>query len=450
MLSGSTDVLVDEVWIHDTSDRGIDAESTFGETSIVVQRSLLEGNQEVGAFFAGAEGTIDATVIRDALPDEQGAGGQGILVTMQGASIGRLHLRRTLVERSRELGVSLYGSEATVESTVIRDSPADHGRGINSESESATNTRSRLVVQRSLFERNRDVGIFVTGSDATIEATVVRDTHVDANGEAGVGLYVGDTGSPPERANVVVEQSLFERNHEAGVLVVGSDATIHGTVARDTVPDAKNRSRGISIRHNDTGSPANVTVQASLCERLPGVGLLVKGSQASIEATLVRDISANPLGRFGRAVQVQGWAATGTSALIRASLLERTVEAGVFVAGPASVEVEACLVRDTAAANDGVLGDGLTVWSNQGPANASAIGLRIEQSDRAAVSSFGAKVALQSSLLICQSFDIGAEPWQGQPSLIEDHGEVLCGCPDPIDHCSARSYALQPPPELAE
>jgi hypothetical protein len=121
------------------------------------------------------------------------------------------------------------------------------------------------------------------------------------------------------------------------------------------------------------------------------------------------------------------------------------VEAGVFVAGPASAELEACVVRDTAPRADGFLGDGLVVWSYGGPASVSVNATRIEQSARAAVSSFGGAVALGSSLLVCQAFDVGAEPLDGQPSVLEDRGGVLCGCPEATERCLAKSYALEPP-----
>jgi hypothetical protein len=65
-----------------------------------------------------------------------------------------------------------------------------------------------------------------------------------------------------------------------------------------------------------------------------------------------------------------------------------------------------------------------------------------------AVSSFGAAIALESTLLVCQGFDIGAESWQGQASVFEDRGGVLCGCPDATERCKAQSYALEPPPPL--
>lgn len=43
-LSGSSDVLLDEVWIHDSASRGADVQNDLRPTSLALRRSLLEGN----------------------------------------------------------------------------------------------------------------------------------------------------------------------------------------------------------------------------------------------------------------------------------------------------------------------------------------------------------------------------------------------------------------------
>jgi hypothetical protein len=267
-------------------------------------------------------------------------------------------------------------------------------RGIGVQDNPATGARSNLVVKSSLLERNHEVGVFVGGSDATVEATVVRDTLPNAQGFSGHGIGVQLNPATGARSSVVVKSSLLERNHEAGVHVSGSDATVEATVVREAFPDAQ--------------------------------------------------------GLYGRAVQVQLSPETGAaaSALLRASLFERSLEAGIMVVGPATAEVDACVVRDTRANQRGFLGDGLVVWSLDGAASAAVTATVIERSDRAAVSSFGATVALGSSLLMCQSFDIGAEPWEGQNAVFDDRGGVLCGCPEATERCLAKSYALEPPPPV--
>jgi hypothetical protein len=217
----------------------------------------------------------------------------------------------------------------------------------------------------------------------------------DAQSLFGRGLSVQDSAATGTRASVVVTRSLFVQNHDFGVFVTSSDATVEATVVRDTLPDAQGYGRAFQVQH-------------SLGTR------------------------------------------TAASATLRACLFERSVGSAISVAGVASAEVEACNMRDTRASEQGVLGDGLVVWSYAGPASASVMSTRIEESARAAVSSFGATVALGSSLLVCQSFDIGAESWNGQGAVVEDRGGVLCGCPEATGQCKAQSYALEPPPPVGE
>jgi hypothetical protein len=295
---------------------------------------------------------------------------------------------------------------------------------------------------RRLAVRGQATGLRLFGS----EDVLVQEAWIHDNESRGV--HVEDLFGP---TSLTMRGSLLERNHEVGVHVSGSNAAVEATVVRDTLPDAKGLGRGINVQLDPvTGARSNVVVKSSLLERNHEAGVHVSGSDATVEATVVREAFPDAQGLYGRAVQVQLSPETGAaaSALLRASLFERSLEAGIMVVGPATPEVDACVVRDTLANQRGFLGDGLVVWSLDGPASAAVTATVIERSDRAAVSSFGATVALGSSLLMCQSFDIGAEPWEGQNAVFDDLGGVLCGCPEATERCLAKSYALEPPPPV--
>jgi len=84
VLSGSKDVELDAVWIHDTADRGIDVESTLGATSLSVHDSLFEKTSSIGIYSSGAATTIERTVFRDTRPK----GGQlGRAINARAASL---------------------------------------------------------------------------------------------------------------------------------------------------------------------------------------------------------------------------------------------------------------------------------------------------------------------------------------------------------------------------
>lgn len=509
-VTGAEDVLIAETWIHDTALRGIVVQDDLGPTSITVRRALVERAHVVGVFVAASDATVEATLVRDTIPDEQGFFGSGVSAVDSAAARASLVVVRSLLEGNHEAGVNVAGSDATVDATLVRDTVPDVqtvGRGINARDNPATAARASVNVLRSIIERNQDSGVFVAGSDATVDATVVRDSIPDAQGLFGRGIDVQIDPETGARATITVARSLLERNHEAGVAARGSDATVDATVIRDNLLNARgrfgqgiivlddadsgaaasaavrfslierNREMGISVvgadatveatvvrdilhsvpelgsagirAHDDslTGRRSRLTVVGSLLERNQSFGLAVDGADATMETSEVRDTVVDEEGEFARAVQVASSLETGaaSSAVIRASLFDRSLRSAIGVIGAATAEIDACVVRDTAAVDD-YLGDGLVVWSLDGPASAAVTATRIEESARAAVSSFGAIVAIGGSHLVCQSFDIGAETWQGQPAVFDDRGGVLCGCPEATERSKAQSYALDPPP----
>ena len=75
-----------------------------------------------------------------------------------------------------------------VRTTLPRASDQWFGRGLNISLachgtflECDPNTRSNAIVSGSLVEQNHDIGVFVGGSDATLEGVVVRATLPQAS-----------------------------------------------------------------------------------------------------------------------------------------------------------------------------------------------------------------------------------------------------------------------------
>jgi hypothetical protein len=385
------------VRIHDNMSRGLNAQDSYGSTSFSLKRSLLEQNHELAVFVGGSAGTVETTVVRDTT------------LALQG-----------------------------------------FGRAICAQASPRTGARASVTVMRSLLERNYELGIYVEGSDASVDSVVVRDTMPGGQGIIGRGIGAQTNPVSGARASLHVARSVIERSHETGVMVSGSDATVEATVVRDGLPNGQ-RSHGYGMVAQidpEMGTRASVTLLSSLLENNHELGMQVAGSDATVEATVVRDTLPGAMGLGGRALQVEHAPEFGAAASValHTSLFERNVEAAIFIAGAVTAELDACLVRDTKATGEGLLGDGLLVASYAGPASAITTATRIENSARAAISSFGATVALGSSLLVCQQFDIGAEIMDGQAAVFDDRGGVLCGCPDANEGCKAQSYALAPPP----
>jgi len=327
-------------------------------------------------------------------------------------------VRRSVVEQNHEVGVVVHGSDATLEGLVVRNtlpqaSDQTLGRGIGiqlscTEAGCDPATRSNVLVRSSLVEQNHEIGVFVMASDATLEGLLVRGTLPQASDELlgrGVNIQLGcsEAGCDPAlRASVLMKSSLVEQNYEFGARVVGSDATLEGVVIRGTLPPPGDLRVGLGI----------------------GVQLLCTG------------ISCDP--------------ATRASALVRGSLVEQNHQFGVLFGG-SDVTLEGVLVRGTLARqSDGLYGDGVGVFSQEAPTSGTVTQSRIETSARAGLANFGSNVALGASALSCNAFELAGETYFEQPFHFEDVGGNGCGCPVPSLACKTQSVGLEPPEPIID
>jgi len=393
IVFGSEDVLIEEAHIHDNQSRGVNLQGDDGAVSVTLRRCLLENNREQGVFVSGSEVHLEATVVRDTTVNAQGVWGRGL---------------------------------------GVQDDPS-------------IGVRALATVQGSLLERNHATGIFVESSDATVEATVIRDTQPDAQGASGRGIGAQNNPASGALTSITLRQSVLQYNRQIGVHVSGAQATLERTVVRDTLADGLGIGRGINVQ-DDPMTGASFTMRSSLVERNLQLGLFIEGSDAVVESSALRDTAGSPTGG-GRGIQVQGDMSVSASLALRTSVLERSLEAGLGVYGPTVVEVDGCLVRDTLAGN-GLYGDGLAILALGGRPSATVLATRIERSERAAISNFGSGVAIGDSTFVCQAFDLAAESLNG-PAEYQDLGAVLCGCPTATEPCKAQSHALAPPDPLA-
>ncbi len=432
-VSGSEQVLFDRVWVHDAAGRGISAEAALGPTSLTVRGSLVEQNHQAGLFVMASEATIEGSVVRTTLP--------------------------TAPDQPFARGIDIQGACVETDTGPVCDPAA----------------RATVTVVGSVVEQNHDVGLRVSGSDATVEASVVRTT-VSAGQARGRGISIqvpcdvvptGIACDTTARANVVVTGSLVEQNHEYGLYVAGSDVTVEASVVRATWPRASDQrfGRGISIEvvciETPTGwvcdpsARGTATVRRSLIEQSHDIGLSIGGSDAVVEASVVRATSPCAFDQaFGRGISLHIPCFGGglgcdpsarASATLSGSLVEQNHEVGLFVLG-SDASIDALVVRATSAqASNGLFGDGIAVASDIAPATAALARVRIDDSDRAGLSNFGASVSLGATRIGCAAFALAGEPLDGQDFHYEDRGDNLCGCPSADGDCKAVSAGLSPP-----
>lgn len=435
-VSGSQALWIERVWVHDNALFGLDAESALGPTALSVMGSLFEDNHEVGLFVMGAEATVEATVVRETWPrasdQESGRGvsfqvecalGPNGSVACDPSAPARATVHGALVEQNHEGGLVVAGSEATVEATVVRGTlprASDQGGGNGvmiqhpclpgpgGEPSCDPASPSRVTLRGSLVAENHLVGVRISGSQAILESTVVRNQLT----ERGIlieppcvaltdGSVQCDSTQP---AQATVSRSLVDENQYIGILVAGSEATVQDTVVRGTLPRASDQQ----------------------CGR--GMGVQLACSMLA-DTTLTCDRSVP------------------AKATVRGSLITQNHSEGIHVLASAAT-IEETVISATATRLDGEFGDGMAVFSDLGLAQVKLTMTRIETSARAGVSSFGGVVALEAVALQCAAVDLDGEHFGMLDFRFVDGGGVVCGCPSADGECRAVSTGLKPPEPL--
>jgi hypothetical protein len=396
-VSGATDVVIDHVWIHAVANRAIDIENAFGETSAIITDSLFEGAHKFGVYASGSTLTLERTVVRATQPIADGTFGRGVEVEDFGGVRGNVTLRGSIVEQSHEVGVGVIASDVTIESSVVRDTQArasDHtfGRGIDALQDAGH--RATLTVRGSIVANNAEVGILVSGADATIEATMITDGQPRPS-DSTLGRGVGAQDFSGQRGNLVIRSCVVARNVEIGIFLAGSDAQIESTLVRDTSPQASDQRFGLGISLQaavESGGGSTATIHASVIASSYTAGLAVHDSQATIDAVLVRDVKAQ--------------------------------------------------------LSDGLFGDGVSVIVERGAASVVITDARLEASVRAGVSSFGAGVTIGATTLECDGIALDGEAADSTAYAYTDRGGDVCGCAGAPSVCQVLSSGLAPPAPL--
>lgn len=320
-LSGVEQVLIDKVHVRDCAWRGFDVEDFVGVTSLTVRGSLVEQNHDTGILLASSDARLEGSVVRSTLPrtaDQSGGRGIEILgacaLTPTGAVCDAARrasatIIGSLVEQNHEAGVVAVGSDLQVDATVVRSTlpratDQKYGDGFHIHlgcSDSGAGlvcdpaVRANATVTGSLIERSHDVGLFVGGSDASVERTVVRDTlpsAADGLKGRGIGIQLacvatpmGLTCDPAARSSVTMTASLVEQSYDAGIFVAGSDAHLEGLVVRATVPRASDGLFGDGVAVVTVDAAGVATLSKSRIENSARAGVVSFGAQIALGST---------------------------------------------------------------------------------------------------------------------------------------------------------------------
>jgi hypothetical protein len=472
-VSDATAVTLDSLHVFDTADYGVMVDDYLGPAAATVRASLVERAGRFGVAVVGSEAAIDGVEVR---ATAQNAEGPPAGVFVDSGTVGsNVSVTGSHVDLGSWFGIFVQGSEAAIERVVVRDVAAGVGfaSGIHVQmpcTPAGCNEalRPNATVRSSIVERSGTVALAALAADVLVEHVRARDPA--ASGFS-VGIAVGTVCIPgagteyvchPVRSNATLRASVVERG-VLGVQVFGSDATVERVAVRDCGFDPALNGVGLSVGvpcravgdAEQCHAPARsvVTVRGSLVERSHVVGMFVNGSDAVVERTLVRDMRAGVGGLWGRGIQIQDACGFGScvglapaTAVVRSSRIDGTFEGGVLAVS-STLTIETSLVRATAAAQNGLFGDGVLVMKSGGDASGTVFGSRVEQSARAALATFGSPVAVGGNAFVCQAFDLDREPAaDGANGSFDDLGGNGCGCPAPDRTCRAVSSSLAPPP----
>jgi len=411
---------------------------------------------------------VDGTAIRDLAVTGNGLGiiasnvrdlalerlwihdlGEGAVLVGDNWGASSVVLSDSLIERFHGLGVGLMSSEVQIARTVVREGESGglgDGRGIGFE---LFDQPGAALVRDSIIENNQGVGLGVVGRPVTAEVIVIRDTRPMVDGSQGLGIGVGDHPAGA-RGELTLRQSFVAENHGQGILVEGSSAVVEHTVLRNTTLGA-----GAWVQYGlDSLSAADLSLTGCLVTSNHTAGIAAVGAHATIESTLVRDTSTNAAGQLGLGIYIGLDAALplGASPIgggeIRWSRVEQSHVAGLSVVG-AEVTVADTHILDSRTNDPGSFGDGVSALAT-GPVLTTIVldRNRIEASGRAGIANFTALVKLSNTTLECNTIHLDGENSPSGSYAFEDGGGNLCGCDGEPVVCKILESSLQPPAQV--
>jgi hypothetical protein len=339
-------------------------------SSLAVRDAVLAHSHNCGVAVGGSSATLDRVVVRDTEPDSQQVSGAGVVVFPAQGLPATLTLRQSTLRRNRLAGLQTAGAQATVERSVIRDTvPAPISGvqiGVGIQAIYLESAASELTLRDSLVANNTGAGLHAVGAKATVERTVIRDTRLDPSSDnQGHGIELAS--SPTDVAgSLSMHHALLQRNHSTGVLIeIDARATITHSVIRDTRPHPGDPSDGMGVMvgnpHNPQPAPPELVLEDSLVANNVGAGLATSGGRVQAERVVVRDTQACPDKQFGIGIQAV-FHKVPAELTLGDSVIRSNLAAGVVLAGSHGT-LERTVVRDTEPQlSDGLFGFGVGVW----------------------------------------------------------------------------------------
>jgi hypothetical protein len=447
VLTGSSDVLLEQVRVHSTGNVGIVVQGTTGGAGARIVDTLVEGAKQVGIYVSGGVGKIERTEVRDVQIGPQLPGiGVAVHPHVQTQALSSATVSASRVHRTHAFGMVVSGCGLVVDATSISDvepnAAGSFGGGLQLSSDDKTDTPAEVTLTDSVIQRVRYAGLVLAGGDLSASGLTIRDIAPSSEGGRGVAAQLGDLPT-----SLTLSDSTIERASEVGVVVNGVFAELHGVLVADTRESLQGVAGQGLAALDALGSRANVRVTSSELTGNQDSAVVFVASDGELDGVLIRETQPSMTSMlFGRGLTAQLRPQTGEAARVtmRSSLVETNHEVGVY-AGGSDITLEAVLVRGTTVSvADGAAGDGLAVvWA---PSGGSAIvrGCVFANNARAGVAGFGTPVTIEGSFFDCNAFDLDGEEEAGQKPTFQ-LADNRCGCDGQEVACQIRTQNIAPP-----
>lgn len=356
-----------------------------------------------GTLIAVTDGTYEQAVVIDKRLRLWGRCPDRVELTSPTSGAAVL-LLSALASDSEIVGLSISGVRDGV---LIRDAAGVtvqwvrvHDTGSAGISAARVLASPSVRVTESLVERATVAGIQVLGGELSVDRSTIRSTRPEGTTLAGSGLVaVNSDGGVPSA--VELTGSVVQGHAHSGVVLEGTVASIEGSVVRDNnpLPSPLPAAAIAAVFDQPTATHGSLTLRSSVLERNGDVGVLVLGTDATLEHVSIRDTFGHPTDvDSGRGVLIQkapGPANPRGNLDMFASIIERSDRVAVLNSG-SDARLTGVLVRSTGARARGLQAQ------PQGGANRSvlgAIGCRVEASRELAVVAEGSSLALDGTLV---------------------------------------------------
>lgn len=324
VLGWGVDVTMDDSVVSDVGPRpmdgafgyavGVERDATTGERSAATIRgSVIEKASFCGVCTWDSELEMDRSVVRDITSEvasgEFGWGVKSLDIALDEPLRPVLSVQRTLIERTQQMGLGLFGTDATVRQIVVRDvagrtSDGRFGHLISAQSTFETEESSHLDLRGAKLQRGFEVGLAALGATIDAEAVLVEDVSPRPDGLFGAPLAIARDIVRDIPAGGTVRQVVLDGGHTAGFAVLGADVEATDLVVRDIRPDLYSDQFGDGViassfifsptLYETSLSLARATVEGAPRAGIASFSSMVSVSESALECNAI-DLDAEPV-----------------------------------------------------------------------------------------------------------------------------------------------------------